>query len=131
LEETLKLLGSQKQVKHNLALSLLVTTGKQITRRVNRTLALLPNNLVQSFGISVIETKVEAGSGSLPVNTLPSAALVFSPKKVKPTVLAKKFRKGNPPLIGYIHKNKFYIDFKSVLSKQDNIIIKLIQENLS
>ena len=131
MEETLKLLGSQRQVKHNLALSLLVTSGKQITRRVNRTLNLLPQNLVRSFGISAIETKVEAGSGSLPVNTLPSAALVFSPKKVKPTVLAKKFRKGNPPLIGYIHKNKFYIDFKSVLSKQDNIIIKLIQENLS
>jgi L-seryl-tRNA(Ser) seleniumtransferase len=131
LEETLKLLGSQNQVKYNLALSLLVTSGKQITRRVNRTLALLPQNLVRSFGISAIETKVEAGSGSLPVKALPSAALVFSPKKVKPTVLAEKFRKGNPPLIGYIHRNKFYIDFKSVLSKQDKIIIQLIQENLS
>ena len=131
LEETLKLLGSQNQVKYNLALSLLVTSGKQITRRVNRTLALIPQNLVRSFGISAIETKVEAGSGSLPVKALPSAALVFSPKKVKPTVLAEKFRKGNPPLIGYIHRNKFYIDFKSVLSKQDKIIIQLIQENLS
>ena len=131
LEETLKLLGSQRQVKHNLALSLLVTSGKQITRRVNRTLNLLPQNLVRSFGISAIETKVEAGSGSLPVKTLPSAALVFSPKKVKLTVLAEKFRKGNPPLIGYIHRNRFYIDFKSVLSKQDKIIIQLVQENLS
>ncbi len=131
LEETLKLLGSQKQIKHNLALSLLLTSGKQIKRRVNRTLASLPQNLVRSFGISAIETRVEAGSGSLPIKTLPSAALVFSPKKVKPTVLAEKFRKGNPPLIGYIHRNKFYIDFKSVLPKQDKIIIQLIQENLS
>ena len=131
LEQTLKLLGSQKQDKHNLALSLLATSGKQLTRRVNRMLDSIPQNLVRSFKISAVETKVEAGSGSLPVKTLPSAALVFSPKKVKPVVLAEKFRKGNPPLIGYIHRNNFYIDFKSVLPKQDKIIIHLIQENLS
>ena len=131
LEETLKLLGSPKQVKHNLALSLLATSRKQLTRRVKRMLGSLPQNLVRSFEISAVETKVEAGSGSLPVKTLPSAALMFSPKNVKPTVLAEKFRKGNPPLIGYIHRNKFYIDFKSVLPKQDKIIIQIIQENLS
>ena len=131
LDETLKLLGRKKQVKHNLALSLLATSGKQLVRRVNQLVDLLPQNLVRSFGISAIETKVEAGSGSLPVKTLLSAALVFSSKKIKPTALAKRFRKGNPPLIGYIHKNKFYIDFKSVLPEQDKIIIQLIQDSLS
>ena len=87
LEQTLKLLGSQKQDKYNLALSLLATSGKQLTRRVNRMLDSIPQNLVRSFEISAVETKVEAGSGSLPVKTLPSAALVFSPKKVKPLSL--------------------------------------------
>ena len=124
-------MGRKKQVKHNLALSLLATSGKQLVRRVNQLVDLLPQNLVRSFGISAIETKVEAGSGSLPVKTLLSAALVFSSKKIKPTALAKRFRKGNPPLIGYIHKNKFYIDFKSVLPEQDKIIIQLIQDSLS
>jgi L-seryl-tRNA(Ser) seleniumtransferase len=131
LEETLKSLGSKKRGNPNLTLSLLATTGKQLIGRVNRVLDCLPRNLVRSFSISTVETKVEAGSGSLPVKNLPSAALVFSSKKLKPTLLAEKFRDGNPPLIGYIHSNKYYIDFKSILPKQDKIIIQLIEKNLS
>ncbi len=131
LEETLKLFGRKKHVKHNLALSLLATSRKQLFLRVNRVLDSLPKNLIRSFGISAVETKVEAGSGSLPVKSLPSAALVFSTKKIKSTALAIKFRIGDPPMIGFIHGNKYYIDFKSVLPKQDKIIIQLIKNTLS
>ncbi|MFA4838013.1 MAG: L-seryl-tRNA(Sec) selenium transferase [Candidatus Neomarinimicrobiota bacterium] len=76
----------------------------------------LPITLVKELGISVRETVVEAGSGSLPTETIPSAAIVFSPEKISVVRLAELFRKNHPPIIGYTKSEEFYLDLKAVPS---------------
>ncbi|MDD5766209.1 MAG: L-seryl-tRNA(Sec) selenium transferase [Candidatus Marinimicrobia bacterium] len=81
-----------------------------------RIVGTLPKTLVKELGISVRETVVEAGSGSLPTETIPSVAIVFSPKEISVVRLADLFRKNRPPVIGYIKSEKFYLDLKAVPS---------------
>ena len=49
---------------------------------------------------------MEAGSGSLPLEKLQSAALQFS-GEVKASELSRKFRTAETPVLGYITKNKY------------------------
>ena len=75
---------------------------------------LIENNKMKKLNIKLIDSKVEAGSGSLP-EKISSIAIEFEPKSIKCSTLAKKFRKGKIPVVGFIKDNKFYIDLKAVL----------------
>jgi L-seryl-tRNA(Ser) seleniumtransferase len=80
------------------------------------------------LGISLMDSEVEAGSGSLPDDKIESASLSFSPKNGKVKDLAKAFRCGSIPVVGYIQKNTFYIDLKAVLPNQIKRLSTSIQE---
>ena len=76
------------------------------------------------FRIKLVESYVQAGSGSLPEKKIESMALSFNPKKNNLDNLSKNFRTGRIPVVGYISKNNFYIDLKAVFSHQ---LIKLVE----
>ena len=83
---------------------------------------------IKGFGIKLENSEVEAGSGSLPEKLINSMAISFQPKSISVNDLAKKFRLGQIPVVGYIKDNKFYIDLKAVLSNQVNKLAKAIKE---
>ena len=84
--------------------------------------------MINDLGVSLVESVVEAGSGSLPVETIPSAALQFKPKSMSVSKLAKAFRTGNIPVVGFTKGNTFTIDLKAVLPNQIKKLIQAIQE---
>ena len=85
---------------------------------------LIENSKIKNLNIKLMDSKVEAGSGSLPEKKISSIAIVFEPESIKCSALAEKFRKGKIPVVGFIKDNKFYIDLKAVLPNQ---LIKLSQ----
>ena len=85
---------------------------------------LIKKSKIKNFSIKLIESKVVAGSGSLPEKKIDSMAIVFEAKSKKCSALAEKFRRGKIPVVGFIKNNKFYIDLKAVLPNQ---LIKLSQ----
>jgi seryl-tRNA(Sec) selenium transferase len=97
-------------------------------KRGEKILTDIPNKKINDLRISLVESKVEAGSGSLPVQTIPSAALLFKPKTISVSKLAKAFRTGNTPVVGYTKGNAFYIDLKAVLLNQVSRLIQAIQD---
>ena len=97
-------------------------------KRGEKILADLPKKKIKDLGISLVESKVEAGSGSLPVEAIPSAALQFKPNIMSVSKLAKAFRMGKIPVVGYTKGNTFYIDLKAVLPNQISNLIQAIQD---
>ena len=128
LEETLRSYRSQSFSKDNLSLTMLTTSRKVLKTRGQKVLDSLQKKTIKDLGISLVDSEVEAGSGSLPENKIESASLSFSPKNWKAKDLAKAFRCGSIPVVGYIHKNTFYIDLKSVLPNQIKRLSTAIQE---
>ena len=79
-------------------------------------------SIIKDLGISLVPSLVEAGSGF--EKNIKSMALIFNPKLIKCSKLAKKLRLGETPVVGFIKENRFYIDLKVVLPSQ---LMKLSQ----
>ena len=118
LEKTLRSYKSNSFTNKNLSLKLLTTSRKTLKNRAKKILEYQTNKKIKELNIKILETEVEAGSGSLPENKIESAAFSFSPRNKKVKDLAISFRCGPIPVVGYIKGNKYFIDLKAVLPNQ-------------
>ena len=114
----------------NLSFSLLKRGRKELLNIGSKIIKNIPAKIINTFGVSLVPTDVETGSGSLPLEKLPSAALVFN-SKIRASELSQKFRNGDDPVLGYIKGNKFHIDLKAIPSNQINQLIKSLKNILS
>ena len=129
MEETLKTFHSdQKFDSRNLSLKLLTSSRKELMNRGKKIINKIPKNKLKSLGITLEESLVEAGSGSLPLKSIPSVALKFIPKEMSVSSLAKAFRLGAQPVVGYTKRNIYYIDLKAVLPSQIANLIESIKQ---
>ncbi len=126
MEETLRNYKTESFQKDHLALNLLTTSRKTLINRGKRILVNQNKQQIIALGMKIEESEVQAGSGSLPEDNIESAAIVFNPKIIKIHNLAKKFRCGTTPVVGYISDDKFYIDLKAILPNQINALSKII-----
>jgi len=128
LEETLRSYRSNAFTKDNLSLKMLTTSRNTLRNRGNKILNYQTNKKIKELGIKLENSKVEAGSGSLPDNMIKSMAISFKPRLVKVNDLSKKFRSGSIPVVGYVSSNIFYIDLKAVLPSQVTKLAQAIKE---
>ena len=124
LEETLRSYRATSFSKDNLSLNMLKASRITLKARGQKILRLIKKSKIKDLGISLIPSLVEAGSGSLPEKNIGSMALIFNPKFIKCSMLAKKLRLGKIPVVGFIKEDRFYIDLKAVLPGQ---LMKLSQ----
>ena len=119
LEEALRSFKDDGPSKNNLTIALMTASRKSLKKRGEKILSHLPKKSVDTLGISLVESEVEAGSGSLPEEKIKSMAFKFRPKGIRASILAALFRNGETPVVGYIHGNTFYIDLKAVIPGQE------------
>ena len=115
--------------KENLAYQMLITPRNILRRRGERLLLSISKDIINKLKIRIVDSIVEAGSGSLPIKSLESCALHFAPNNIKPTELAKRFRDQEIPVIGYIKGNIFIIDLKAVDLSQMKALSFAIKES--
>ena len=113
--------------KLNLTLSLLTSTRGKLKNTAGDIIKKLPAKKIKTLGISIEDSLVEAGSGSLPEKNIESITLKFKSTSFSANKLSLLFREGNIPVIGYIHKNSFFIDLKAVLPSQVSNLIRAIK----
>ena len=126
LEESLRSFGDHGPSKNNLTISLMMASRKALTKRGEIILSHLPKKAIDKLGISLVESEVEAGSGSLPEEKLDSMAFRFKPNGISASKLAIQFRMGDTPVVGYIHGHTFYIDLKAVIPGQEKELVGAI-----
>ena len=128
MEETLRSYRSDSFTKDNFSLKMLTTSRKVLRTRAEKVFNGLKTKTIRDLGITIVESFVEAGSGSLPEKNIASMALQFKPKSRKITELAAAFRCGSIPVVGYITADNYYIDLKAVLPVQIRKLTVAISE---
>lgn len=128
MEETLRSYRSDSFTKDNFSLKMLTTSRKVLRTRAEKVFNGLKTKTIRNLGITIVESFVEAGSGSLPEKNIASMALQFKPKSRKVTELAAAFRCGSIPVVGYITADNYYIDLKAVLPVQIRKLTAAISE---
>ena len=130
LEATLRTYQTSECIrKENLTISLFNRSQSELIKIGKKILKNLPPDFINKFGIEIKQTEVEAGSGSLPLEKIPSAAIVFK-GEVKASELSRKFRSAPNPVLGYISVNRFHIDLKAIPATQEKQLISSLKNIL-
>ena len=90
--------------------------------------AQLQNLFGEKVDIQVSETYGQIGSGALPVETLPSVALVLKTSDISAEVLAAHFRSAAIPIIGRIKNDLFWLDLRTVYEREQAWIVEAATE---
>ena len=122
LAEVLKLYRHPRQLPQRLpTLRLLTRTRTEIRQQADSLLPALQAQLTPRFDVTVTDCHSQIGSGSLPVETIASAALVISPASGQDNELrelAEQLRQLPRPVIGRLHKNALWLDLRCLELEQ-------------
>ena len=88
----------------------------------------LQNLFGDKVDIQVSETYGQIGSGALPVETLPSVALVLETADISAEMLAAHFRSAAIPIIGRIKNDLFWLDLRTVYEREQAWIVEAATE---
>ena len=111
--------------KSNLSFYLLTRERKELKKIGKKILKKIKGNIKNKYNIQLVESYVQAGSGSLPIENIESIALEFKPSDISLTKLSYIFRCDHK-VIGYIKNKSFYIDLKAIVDEQIDELVKII-----
>ncbi len=128
LEQTLRTyLDEKTHFPENLALRLLARGPAELRQQAEDILGRLSPACRERATIALVESTVEAGSGSLPQVDLPSMALAITRPGTTPSELARAFRLADPPVVGYVHRGQFFIDLKALPPEQNDLLVQSME----
>jgi len=128
LEATLQLYLHPEHLANRLpTLRLLTRPQSDIALQAQRLLPPLAAALAGSFRVSTAECLSQIGSGSLPVERLPSVALTLTPLDDSGgtlMALAARLRAGEVPVIGRIYNGSLWFDLRTL--EDDTLFIRMM-----
>ena len=89
-----------------------------LTNRLPKDILSVSTDFLETIGLQEHLSITRKNGLASMIKSIESAALSFKPVYMKVSNLASAFRDGALPLVGYIFKNRFYIDLKAVLPHQ-------------
>ena len=129
LENILRTYYSSKNISdNNLSIKLFLRSQDELEKNAKKILNKIPKTIIKKLNINYKFSYVEAGSGSLPTEKIPSIALFLQSEDISANKIHKNFLALDTPVIGYIKNNIFCIDLKAIPNDQINLLIKSIQK---
>ncbi len=114
------------------AYSLLTRSRDQLRSMAQRIVENIINKVNNYLTIEICDTLTEAGSGSMPIETITSVAIRISTNRISEEKLARLFRQQDPPVVGYLKDKQFYLDLMAVAEKElifiQNAIIRVASQ---
>ena len=125
LEATLRLYLNEKDLTEKL---LMLQRYTRSIDELRETAEKLANHLRQIFGdtihIAVETSSAQIGSGSLPVDTLPSLAICLHSPQISADTLAAHFRAQPTPIIGRVGEERLRFDVRTVFETEFGWIVE-------
>jgi L-seryl-tRNA(Ser) seleniumtransferase len=132
MDATLKLyLQEQSLFTDNKTLAMLVETPDKIRQRAEQIEQNIKPEIRRRYGITVQASVAQAGSGALPLEKLPSVAVVIVPPQGKATELAKKLRTASTAIVGYIKEDKVWLDARTIDQEEITTLVEVLLEVLT
>jgi len=113
LEGTLRLQADPLTRKQIPFFRMLAATCDELRERSSRIVAAVPV-------LQVVDTEGRVGGGSLPQARIPSVALAIASSR--PDELAKRLRRGVPPIVARIEQGRVLLDLRTVAPEEDGAL---------
>ncbi|MDP6777012.1 MAG: L-seryl-tRNA(Sec) selenium transferase [Candidatus Latescibacteria bacterium] len=127
LEATLKLyLNREKLARAHPTLGMLTQSMSSLRRRGRSLLRRLEGLGGRDFEASLEESVAQTGSGALPLEEIPSVALVLGCRGWSAGQLADRLRRNAPPVLGYVREDRLFLDLRTIRSDELSIVADAI-----
>jgi len=131
MEEILRTYNSTTEINsNNLSINLFLRSREELSHLAENILNKVNKNLKKKYDFKIVNTKVEAGSGSLPIEKLKSIAISITSNNISANQISMILRASDTPVFNYINNDVVYIDLKAIPNDQINILIKQINKCL-
>jgi L-seryl-tRNA(Ser) seleniumtransferase len=108
-------------------LSFLQTPLPQLQQRAETIAAQLHDF---SMEVRIERTQSQIGGGALPRSQIESVALVIRATNFSANEIATRLRQGSPSVVGYVAKNCFVLDLRTVFPAQDEQLVQALRRAL-
>jgi L-seryl-tRNA(Ser) seleniumtransferase len=78
------------------------------------------------FETRIEQTHAQIGGGALPRSKIESIAIVIRSNEFSADEVAKRLRDGSPAVVGYVAKDCFVLDLRTVFSSQDEQLVQAL-----
>jgi len=115
LEATLRLyLDPHSLPEHLPVLAMMTATPAALRDRAGKLVADLHELTARDWQIDLIDSVAQAGSGSLPLEEIPSVAITIRPAGLSAGDLAARLRQGDPAILGYVRDDRLHLDLRTI-----------------
>lgn len=130
LEATLReYLYPEKVLKNIPTLKMLSMDLSEIKLRAENLAFKLEKRLFFYAKVELEEGYSMVGGGAMPTANLPGMMILISPlKDISLDFLVKKLRQNKPAVIGKVKDNKLILDLRTVLEKEDDLLVKALEK---
>jgi L-seryl-tRNA(Ser) seleniumtransferase len=131
LEATLKLfLDPDRLRERHPVYRMLGLEAEEVGRRARAAADALGPALAGKARVSVAEDRSQVGSGSVPVETLPTFVLKVEPASAAPEDLARRLRKGDPAVFVRVHRDALHLDYRTIFPEEDAAVLAAVRAAL-
>ncbi len=127
MESTLQLfLNLEKLKDKHPVYKMFSLTIEELEKRGRRIMKKLQAEISKEAEFSLEDGGSQVGSGSVPVETIPTRLLKVQPASVSAENLAKKLRVSNPPLFTRVHKDAVLLDLRTTREEEDALVTQAL-----
>ncbi len=95
---------------------------KEVEKRAQKVAKELQSQISDKVEITIIDGGSQVGSGSVPVETIPTKILRIKPASGSAEILARKLRHYKPPIFTRIQKDSVLFDFRTIQEDEDSLV---------
>jgi L-seryl-tRNA(Ser) seleniumtransferase len=127
MEATLKLfLRPEKLEERHPLYRMLSEKPDALEKRARRVADRLRKALPAGIKMTIEDGESQVGSGSVPVDTIPTKLLALRGGSISPDELAEKLRRQTPAVFTRIHDNAILFDFRTIRPEEDKDIVEAV-----
>ncbi len=93
--------------------------NEKLEARAQRIVEQLPT------GVKIGRGRSQVGGGTLPQASIPSVVLEL------PAKIAEPLRRGTPPVIGYVERDRLKLDLRTIFPSEDEALVHALQAALA
>ena len=123
MEATLRLFLSREKLHDSHPVYKMFSLSlKEVGKRAQKIAKELQAQISEKVEITIIDGGSQVGSGSVPVETIPTKLLRIKPASGSAENLARKLRHCKPPVFTRIHKDSVLFDFRTIQKDEDSLV---------
>ncbi len=124
LEATLRLYFAESSLlETHPVLAMLCEPEAAVRQRAESVRQALHRELAEHMDITLQPSLAQAGSGTLPLEKIPSHALVLQPRDGRVDHWAARLRTGHPAVVGYIQDGAIWLDLRTIRASETTALV--------